>query len=755
MKINGYLNSVLSLTVLLMINESAWASDEFYQWNLENDGTTIQRDFYDIHSVLLRGKLDFDAGVSGISQLSLSRVPVVAVLDTGLDLDHPEFADKIWKNEAECENGKLPARPTQDKDGNGYVGDCMGWNFLAKNHRTYDNEQGHGTHIAGIIAAARDGVGIAGIDERIKILPVNIIGRSRANSRIFADAINYAVSRKVDVINLSLGWPEILNSSSVASAIRNAIDNGVFIVAAAGNNSHNRPIFPCAYDEVVCVGSADPDGSSSSFSNEGPMVDILGPGYSILSTIPRKNRSQYLQVKGYDYRSGTSQAAPHVAAALALLKARFPSARSTDILARLFGNARPRDDESKSLFGMVNIEGSMRSRPSRLFWPKFDRNFQIEVDASGKFALPMAFKNLSNVAANAQVSVKGLPSGISLSRRQMATNTAAVSADANVRFQGTALSTAESRVTAVVELKSGGGLWRFPIGLQFVSKWKSQRTVSLGSSTDVFSCSGPLPCYYQKNSRSLTITTINQSFASSSFQVPLPTGATILGVQTTRRNGQEAFILQTREGRNIKLRLFSRTGQNLLGPDQSWTWTPEYASPNGGLRWWWPQSAETPIPYFMTRGPLPDLDRDDFAGGSDSQPANHLYMLLADSRNKLVTRAIDSEFWRDDLADILGLRFNDFIDLLAVHQNSRDELYMVISTGRGVDRAVFLIPVEQTSDAWQEPGERLDLAMAVRGGRITLPSGSILTGNTVVDVKGGAIATLPFLVSKVPGGCGP
>ena len=61
MKINGYLNSVLSLTVLLMINESAWASDEFYQWNLENDGTTIQRDFYDIHSVLLRGKLDFDA----------------------------------------------------------------------------------------------------------------------------------------------------------------------------------------------------------------------------------------------------------------------------------------------------------------------------------------------------------------------------------------------------------------------------------------------------------------------------------------------------------------------------------------------------------------------------------------------------------------------------------------------------------------------------------------------------------------------
>jgi len=170
---------------------------------------------------------------------------------------------------------------------------------------------GHGTHVAGIIAAAANNqIGVAGLAPDVEILPVQVLDADGVGDHAaIASGIVWATDNGADIINLSLGGNE--PSEALHTAVQYAHAKGVLLVAAAGNDGSrsNSPMYPAAYDEVLAVAASGPDGTAASFSNSGTYVDLAAPGFAILSTTP----------DGYDYLSGTSQAAPFVSAAAALL----------------------------------------------------------------------------------------------------------------------------------------------------------------------------------------------------------------------------------------------------------------------------------------------------------------------------------------------------------------------------------------------------------------------------------------------------
>lgn len=205
---------------------------------------------------------------------------VVAVLDTGVDGSHPDLAGRV-----------LP--------GIDMIGDGAG-----------ADPNGHGTHVAGIIAAvANNGIGVAGAAPEARILPVRVLDSDGyGDHSAIASGIVAAVDYGADVINLSLGGTD--TTEILASAVDYATAAGVVVVAAAGNERQmgNGRSYPAAYDNVIGVGAISVDDRSAMFSNTGDYIDIAAPGFAILSTLPG----------GYGYLSGTSQAAPYVAAAAAL-----------------------------------------------------------------------------------------------------------------------------------------------------------------------------------------------------------------------------------------------------------------------------------------------------------------------------------------------------------------------------------------------------------------------------------------------------
>ena len=176
----------------------------------------------------------------------------------------------------ECDENHNPKIPKKDHDGNGLPSDCKGWNFAATDVDAQQfpfDDKGHGTHISGIISAKRDnGVGISGVSDKIKILPIRVTGSvdesleknklliKSVGARI-ANGIFYAVKRKVDVINLSLGWPKAMDTSYMRRAINEALANDIVVVAAAGNDNTNaNGLIYCQYGNIGILRNGKPDG---------------------------------------------------------------------------------------------------------------------------------------------------------------------------------------------------------------------------------------------------------------------------------------------------------------------------------------------------------------------------------------------------------------------------------------------------------------------------------------------------------------
>lgn len=245
---------------------------------------------------------------------------IVAVIDTGADYHHPDLKQSLWKNSGESgldENGFSKETNGKDDDDNGFVDDVHGWNFVNHSPDVMD-DQGHGTHIAGIIAAKKsNGIGSSGVAPDVSLMILKYYDPENSgpeNLAFSVQAVRYAIRMGAKIINYSGGG--ILRSVDEEQILRQAAQQGILIVAAAGNEGLNSDFFhfyPADYDlpNILSVTALDRHGQLLHGSNFGKnTVDIGAPGKNIYSTLPGGE---------YGYMSGTSQATAYVSGAAALL----------------------------------------------------------------------------------------------------------------------------------------------------------------------------------------------------------------------------------------------------------------------------------------------------------------------------------------------------------------------------------------------------------------------------------------------------
>jgi subtilisin family serine protease len=257
----------------------------------------------------------------------------VGVVDTGIDVTHPDLASNLWTNPGESGGGR--ETNDRDDDGNGRIDDVHGWDFVDGDAQPQDGN-GHGTHVSGTIAArGNDAIGVAGLDWAAGLMALRVLGDD--GSGYVSDVITaytYAARNGARVVNASLGGPSFSRAERDAIA---AAPDTLFVVAAGNDGADNdvTPEYPCDYDlaNVVCVAATDRDDTLASFSNEGAeSVDLGAPGVDIASTWPGGR---------YALLDGTSMATPHVAGAAALLLAHDPGLTTGGLRAALLGSVHP------------------------------------------------------------------------------------------------------------------------------------------------------------------------------------------------------------------------------------------------------------------------------------------------------------------------------------------------------------------------------------------------------------------------------
>eukprot|EP00913_Durusdinium_trenchii_P008968 g8434.t1 len=289
------------------------------QWALHNTG---------------QGSGTEDADIDALEAWSVTtgdRSVVVAVIDTGIDYAHTDLAANMWFN-----SGEIPWNGVDD-DGNGFVDDVHGYDFV-NNDGDPSDDHGHGTHVAGTIAAVGDnGTGVVGVAPGVRLMALKFL--DAAGNGYISDAVralDYAVAMGATISNNS--WGGGVYSSAMVTAISNAKSAEHIFVAAAGNRALNNDYnasYPASYpnDNIVAVAATDRNDNRSSFSNIGPTsVDLAAPGSSVYSTLPGNQYGVY---------SGTSMASPHVAGVIALVRSQHPDWSYRQVIDQVLNTVDP------------------------------------------------------------------------------------------------------------------------------------------------------------------------------------------------------------------------------------------------------------------------------------------------------------------------------------------------------------------------------------------------------------------------------
>ena len=257
-------------------------------------------------------------GAPGAWDLAHGMTAPIAIVDSGLDLDHGDLQAKLWRNVDEVANNGL------DDDGNGYVDDVFGYDLVDGDGWPQD-EYGHGSHVASIAgAAANNALGVAGVAWDTPLMVVRVLNATgEGNTADLAEGILYAADQGASIINLSLGY--IIASSTVEASVDYALDQGCLLVAAVGNQD-GTVRFPARLDGVLGVSATTSADTVWDQSNQGTEVDLAAPGEAVLGCN---------HLGGWVLKTGTSMAAPHVSAVAALvwgLRPELSSAQVVDIL---------------------------------------------------------------------------------------------------------------------------------------------------------------------------------------------------------------------------------------------------------------------------------------------------------------------------------------------------------------------------------------------------------------------------------------
>ena len=260
------------------------------------------------------------------SNITMNADVIVGVLDSGLDYNHIDIgkgADGDERQNIHVNSQEIPNNNIDD-DGNGYVDDCMGWNFET-NTGDVKTSGYHGTFVAGVLAAkTNNNIGIAGVagirnnNKSVYILPL-CTGTTRPVSSIIDDAIIYAVDNGAKIIQMSMS---LAQNEAIDAAIEYAHQRGVLIVCSAGNNRGRDVRYPAKHQWVMAIGATNKENTRSSYSNYGQTLDCVAPGDSIYSTTLAGN---------YRYSSGTSFSSPQVSGVAALMFSANPLLNHTHV----------------------------------------------------------------------------------------------------------------------------------------------------------------------------------------------------------------------------------------------------------------------------------------------------------------------------------------------------------------------------------------------------------------------------------------
>lgn len=331
--INDILADRFSSEELKKINDIIAGSKELNK-------STEQRD--DINNIInsTSNTYRMDANVIEAWKQTKGEGVIVAIIDTGIDITQEDLKDNIYINKNEIPDNGI------DDDGNGFIDDVSGWDFVKASNNVHDQnyiyEEWHGTSIAGIVAAKDDNsIGIAGVAPEAKILPLKVFQNGAAYTSDIIAAVEYAEKMGAKIVNCSWG------STEDNPALKETIDNSnMLFVCAAGNNHDDMdisPVFPAAYDNenIIAVASINSKGILSSFSNYGKTtIDIAAPGEHIVSTFPGNQ---------YTSTNGTSMAAAFVSGEAALLLSLNEGFNSFDLKERILKSS----DRLSSLVGRI------------------------------------------------------------------------------------------------------------------------------------------------------------------------------------------------------------------------------------------------------------------------------------------------------------------------------------------------------------------------------------------------------------------